>query len=130
MGGKKKKTPPPEEFWKSIVHVVLDFYREVIGEEPSLFDGPNPRYLKNILTIIRIRATKKGVEWNEEEATHRMRAFLEHAFKDDWLSKNFLICNLDKFKDKVFLNLITPKKNGSAKFISADSNSSGGFGDL
>lgn len=109
---KKKEKTPPEAHWQEMIKVYFDFYKErFFGEEPT-FDGSAPRDLKSILTALRIRAEKKGLEWSLEVATNRFIKFLAEAYEDKWLTQNFILFNINRQKDRIFVNIANPNQNG------------------
>lgn len=101
---KPKKERVVEPYWNEFVKVYFDFCREKFSEEPS-FDGSAPRDLKTIIKSLHERAEKSGIEWTENVALFRFRNFLEFAYHDSWLSKNFLLSNINRQKDKIFFNI-------------------------
>lgn len=102
---KMPKKTQTEPYWGLLVETWFSFNRENFnGEEPS-FDGSSPRDLKSIIVSLRTRAEKKGVEWSAPEAITRFRNFLSSAKKDNFLSQNFLLFNINRQKDKIFLNM-------------------------
>lgn len=125
----KKEPQPPAEHWKVLVDTFFRFCLKKFNAEPT-FGSSGPRDLKAIVTVLKVRAEKSGATWDEKTASNRLWFFLEHAYKDDWLSRNFLLPHLNRFKDKVFLNLISPKKNGNKEQINPDANAEGDFGSL
>lgn len=108
---RKKKKPDSEPYWKELVTVYFGFCHEKFKEKPS-FTGSDPSDMHRIIECLKKRAAERNVEWTEETAKLRWREFLGRAFQDDWLSKNFLLPNLYRQMDKVFLNLKN-HKNGT-----------------
>jgi hypothetical protein len=100
---------PPTPHWNLIVEQWFLFNQEKFSEKPS-FAGADPRHLKKIVEILERRALDKGIEWTEQAAVKRFSDFLKKAFQDPWLSKNFLLSNLEKQLDKFILN-----QNGNTK---------------
>jgi hypothetical protein len=101
---KKKIKAPPEKYWNEFVRIFFAFCREKYGTTPT-FDQSQPRDLKAIVTALRKRAEHSGVEWDYETATSRFHHFLEYAHSTDkWLRENWVLSNLNRFKDKIFLN--------------------------
>jgi hypothetical protein len=105
--GRAKVEEETEPFWKQLVAVWFDFGKAKFKVEPS-FAGQDPKIFKRIIERLKKRAGAKKVEWSEAEATKRLRLFLESAFSDDWLSKHFLLANLEKQFD------VTIQKQGTA----------------
>jgi len=101
---RKKKEKVIEPYWKELVKVYFDFCREKFSEEPS-FDGSAPRDMKTIVKCLHERATKSNVEWTLDVAQFRFHNFLEFAYQDVWLAKNFLLSNINRQKDKIFFNI-------------------------
>lgn len=100
---KLKKEEEPEPFWKELVKVWFDFGKKKFGEEPT-FGRDDPKIFKRILHRLIDRANKKGHEWNVKTGPEKLSTFLDAAFEDAWLSKNFLLSNLEKQFDKVIQN--------------------------
>lgn len=112
MAKEKKIT----EHWQSIVETFFSFYEKNFeGEKPS-FDGSAPRDLKAIAEVLKKRAELSNVVWTEQTAIIRLSLFLEAAYKIDWLRDNFLLFNLNRQKDKIFL---TVKKISNGESITS-----------
>lgn len=108
-----KEKKPATEHWQKCVDVFYKFYEENFeGEKPS-FDGSAPRDLKMIVEALKKRAEDAGVEWSEENAACRLEKFFEAAFRINWLRENFLLFNLNRQKDKIFVS-IKKQINGTA----------------
>lgn len=107
---RSKKDPEAEPYWGELVKVYFSFCYEMFDEKPS-FDGSAPSDMHRIIECLKERAQEKNVEWTAETAKLRWRGFLGTAYQDDWLSKNWLLSNLNRQKDKIFLNLIN-RQNG------------------
>jgi len=99
-----KKEKFVEPFWSELVQIYFAFCREKFSETPS-FDGSSPRDLKSIVKSLRERALKANVEWNLQVASTRLKNFLDFAYQDRWLKKNFLLSNINRQKDKIFFNI-------------------------
>lgn len=110
----KKQKAAAVAFWNPCVKIFFDFVAEKFDGEKPTFDGSSPRDLKAIVLALEKRAVDAGVEWTEEVATNRIRKFLESAFSDPWLNKNFLLSNINRQKDKIFFN-IKKQVNGTAR---------------
>ncbi len=108
---KSKKNPEAEPYWGELVKTYFSFCYEKFNEKPS-FDGSAPSDMHRIIETLRQRAAEKNIEWTAETAILRWRGFLGTAHEDDWLSKNWLLSNLNRQKDKIFLNLVNAK-NGT-----------------
>lgn len=102
--GKKKEKAAPEPFWNEMVELWFRFCREKFNEEPT-FSGSAPRDLKDIVKTLHERATKSNVEWTQNVAEFRFRNFLDFAYQDSWLSKNWLLSNINRQKDKIFFTI-------------------------
>jgi hypothetical protein len=118
--------PPVTKHWDSIVEQWFLFNQEKFQEKPS-FAGADPRHLKKILELLEKRAVGKGVEWTPENALKRFKEFLTNAYRDPWLSKNFLLRHLENFIDKIILNQNKGNggTNGSHNKASAGGKSAG-----
>jgi hypothetical protein len=116
----KKGFIPVEPHFKPCCGVWIEVYGNVVppppGEkiaDPKIWkDKVEMRHLKLILKDLRKRAEEKNIEWTEEAATTRFRAFVTAGGNDEWISKNFLLRILNNNKTKIFNNQITPKKDG------------------
>lgn len=104
MARKAKEKSTPELYWNELVSVYFDFCREKFNEDPS-FDGSSPRDMKSIVKSLRERAEKNNIEWTLDTAKFRFHKFLDFSFQDSWLSKNFLLFNINRQKDKIFYNI-------------------------
>lgn len=100
---KKKEEDPPEPFWQELISVWFDFGKEKFNAEPS-FAGQDPKIFKRIIALLKKRAAANQVEWTQDTGPRRLRLFLDAAFADDWLSKHFLLSNLEKQYDSVIQN--------------------------
>lgn len=100
-----KKNEDSEPYWGELVKVYFSFCFEKFNEKPS-FSGSDPSDMHRIIECLKTRAHEKGIEWTQDVATLRWRGFLGIAYKDDWLSKNWLLSHLNRQKDKIFLNLV------------------------
>lgn len=107
----KRKKEEKEPYWAELVKVYFSFCYEKFEEKPS-YAGSDPSDMHRIIEVLKKRAAEKNVEWTEETAKLRWREFLGRAFQDDWLASNWLLHNLNRQKDKIFLNLIN-KNNGT-----------------
>jgi hypothetical protein len=101
---KPKKMVETEPFFKDLVSVYFNFCRDKLGDNPT-FDNSSPRDFKSIIKTLRERAIKSEIEWTLDTAQQRLHYFLEWAFKDKWLSENWLLFNINRQKDKIFFNI-------------------------
>lgn len=105
MAKAKKTKAPPEPHWNELVGIWFSFCEEMFNESPT-FDGSAPRDLKSIVSALRQRAEKTGLEWTLSLAKLRLHHFLAFAYQDsDWLRKNWLLSNLNRQKDAIFINI-------------------------
>lgn len=107
--GNSIKNDDAELYWTKFISTWFSFNEKKFGEKPS-FKGPDPRHLKKIIGLLKSRAGRKGIDWNEENAIGRFSQFLERAHTDSWLSKNFLLSNLEKQFDKIVMDQINDHK--------------------
>jgi len=114
----KKKEEQPEPYWQALVNVWFAFGKEKFGEEPSFAKG-DPKIFKRIIQLLKARATKKNLPWDEITAPQRLLAFLISAFQDPWLCKNFLLSHIENQFDKFIQDqgsaFQSKKVNGPAK---------------
>lgn len=106
---KVKKEKVAEPYWQELVELYFDFCKKRFNEVPS-FDGSSPRDLKSIIQSLRKRAESAQIEWTPGVARTRLRRFLEFAVADDWLSRNFLLSNLNRQKDKIFFTISSQRQ--------------------
>lgn len=111
--GKKKKEEEPEPYWQDLVGVwfrfnVKKFLAGHPGADPKdgepSFERDDPKIFKRIISRLKARAAARKVEWTETEAVARLEGFLQKCDEDDWLSKHFLLANLEKQFDSIILN--------------------------
>lgn len=100
---KKRQKKPPEPYWQLLVETYYRFCRMYFGVDPS-FDSSAPRDLRTIVEQLRTRCEKSNKIWDEESSVARLWLFLRCAYEDPWLSKNFLLSNINRQKDKIFFN--------------------------
>ena len=101
---KRKKTKPVTPYWQELVGVYFHFCWLKFNDIPT-FDGSAPRDLKYIVDALQKRAEKANVEWTLDNAKIRLNTFLHFAFKDKWLSENWILSNINRQKDKIFYNI-------------------------
>lgn len=111
---KKKNISPAREFWQPLVKIFFDFCEQQFGAKPS-FDGASAKSMGLIIDSIAQRCKEKDIEWTEDIACRSWKLFLITAHEDRWLQENFILTNLNKFKDKVFFKLSKISKDGTAK---------------
>lgn len=97
----KKGGEEPEPYWQELVKCWFDFHKSNGLDAPS-FANKDPREFKILIQLLKKRANTKQWEWNLENACSGLQYFLSLAFKDDWLSKNFLLDHLVKKFDAVY----------------------------
>jgi hypothetical protein len=51
------------------------------------------------------RSEERQVEWTYEIASAMLEKFLEFCYMDNWLRDNFLLSNLNRQKDKIFIKI-------------------------
>lgn len=86
-----KKEKVPEPFWQKLVECWFDFHKAKNWPEPS-FIGKKTKDFKDLLQLLKNR--KEKGEWNEASCVSRLNAFLEEAFKVEWLKDHFTAANL------------------------------------
>ncbi len=133
--------PGAEPFWEQLVAKWFQVYGELVptikgNKAVPIFRGAEPKHMKILVATLRCRATTSGVEWTEKNALQRWEAFLKNAFKDDFISKNFMLRIISNNATKIFNNQITVKNGSAANFRSAKTSPvvttkpKGGFGKL
>jgi hypothetical protein len=113
VGKKSKAEETPEPYWEQLVEVWFSFGEKKFRERPS-FDGQDPKIFKRIIHRLKKRAEIKQNEWNEATAPQKLQQFLDAAFTEEWLSKHFILPNLEKQFDIVIQNQKEKKVNGTA----------------
>lgn len=108
-----KKEKKITAHFSKCVSVFFEIFRAEFGLAPS-FEGSAPRDLKMLLESMKKRSEENGTEWTEQIATGMLSYFLKTALKDKWLHENFLLTNLNRHKDKIFIR-IKSELNGTAK---------------
>lgn len=99
---KEKKEEDPEPYWQQLVDTWFNFYKgKFKGEEPS-FNGRNPKLFKELVQLLKKRATRKKYDWTLDNAVKSLEYFFKLAFSEDWLSKHFLLKNLVEQFDSVY----------------------------
>lgn len=111
---KKNINSAARKFWPKLVSVFFDFCVEVFGEKPS-FNGASAKSMGEIIDSIELKCKEKEIEYTEDMACRSWRLFLVTAHEDKWLQENFVLTNLNKFKDKIFFKLSKQSKNGTGK---------------
>lgn len=103
-----KKKPAKEKrvrpFWNKLVETLFDFCKDKFGEPPT-FDGSSPRDYGMIVDAIEKKALEKHIIWTESIAVRSINLFLDYCFKDEWLSKNFVLATINRQKDKIFFKI-------------------------
>ncbi len=92
-----------QPIWETLVRTWFAFYRSVKHTAPT-FDKTSAKKLKDIAQKLESRTTKLGWQWDAPTAAETLQTFLHLAYKDKWLSENFLLKNLDSQFDKVITN--------------------------
>jgi hypothetical protein len=120
---KVKEEEPVEPHWNLLVGIWFSFNKERLGEEPS-FERDDPKVLKRIIQRLKKRAEKKNVPWTETTAPQRLKSFLEGAYAEDWISKHFLLANLEKQFDIVIQKMAKKTNPGQVPATSKGSSES------
>lgn len=94
--------------WPKLVESWFVFYEKKVGEKPS-FEGRITSDFKNLVGMLEKKVLAKKNIWDVDTAGGHFTKFLEVAYHDPWLSKNFLISNLLTQFDKIIAN----GKNGT-----------------
>lgn len=103
-GGEESK----DLIWPKLVDSWFVFYEKKVGEKPS-FEGRITSDFKNLVGMLEKKVLAKKNVWDVDTAGQHFTKFLEVAYHDPWLSKNFLISNLLTQFDKIIAN----GKNGT-----------------
>lgn len=111
----KKEKKQPTLFFNELVSIYFSFFQKKFGLRPS-FDGSAPRDLKWIIEAMKKRSEEHQVEWTYEIASAMLEKFLEVSYMDNWLRENFLLSNLNRQKDKIFIK-IKSEINGTNKTL-------------
>lgn len=108
---KKNNSSAPRKFWPKLVTVFFNFCVDVFGEKPS-FNGSAAKSMGEIIDSIELKCREKEIEYTEDMACRSWKLFLITAHEDKWLQENFVLTNLNKFKDKIFFKLSKQSKDG------------------
>lgn len=95
--------PSPPTIWEICVETWFVFYEGQFKEKPS-FAGRDPSALKSLLKLIEKKVLAAGHLWTWETCGKQFLRFLQIAWTDDWLKKNFLLQNLLSQFDKIIAN--------------------------
>lgn len=106
----KKKDHLSTLYWEKLVEAWFTFYKKNYLIDPT-FNAAAGKQLKNIVARLKKLTELKGYEWTEEHSVTCLNHFLVKAQKDDWLSRNFLLSNLDSKFDTI----VNPKNDGTTK---------------
>lgn len=112
---KKEKRIRPH--WNKLVSVFFTFYEDKCGERPSFVNG-DPRYLGIVIDTIEKKAIEKNKVWDESMAVRSLTLFFEYCFADKWLHENFLIFNMMRQMDRIFIKIsndINGKSNSDSQ---------------
>lgn len=102
----RKKVPSKKEstpHWELLVETWFTYYESKKGIEPT-FEGAQTKALKAILENLQKRSEARNFEWNEIKAKETFSTFLEYAYKDTWLSNNFILTNINSKFDTIIAN--------------------------
>lgn len=104
-----------DPYWQELVDVWFDFHKTNKLDKPS-FAGKDPKTFKQLIGLLKKRAASRNQEWTTKIACGSLNYFLSLAFKEDWLSKHFLLENLVKQFDAVYQRSLLEKqqKNNQA----------------
>lgn len=105
----KKKEAIEIKHWKALVDVWFTFYKKQYLIEPT-FNGVASKNFKEIINRLEKMPRPGPFEWSESYAVASLQKFLEKAYEDSWLQKNYLLQNLANQFDKI----VTPKNNGTS----------------
>lgn len=113
----KKIAPGVEKFWKELVDVYFAFFKDHFRDSDGFRLSPDwsPQKigmeagaLKKIIIFLRQIAEGKKIEWTQEYATKQLYSFLEKAYNDPFLKKNFYCALLNKKKVDVLVSTYNP----------------------
>jgi hypothetical protein len=117
----KKQEDKPEEHWQPMVDAYFEFIKKNYpGEEPS-FTGRDPKSFKDLVQLLKKRAGKKNLEWNQANAVSAMNYYLQLAHSETWLQQHFLLKNLVEQFDAVYQRAIQSKPGKDKKAVHTDS---------
>ena len=113
----KKIAPGVENFWKVLVETYFAFYKDHFRDQDGFRLSPDwsPQKigmeagaLKKIIIFLRQIAEGKEIEWTEDYAVSKLHEFLEKAYNNDFLRKNFYCALLNKKKVDVIISTYNP----------------------
>lgn len=97
----KGKEENAEPYWQDLVNTWFAFHVENKLDEPS-FAGKDPRTFKQLVQLLKKRATRKNQEWTLENSCGALKYFLTLAFAENWLKEHFSLDNLVSQFDAVY----------------------------
>jgi hypothetical protein len=113
----KKERVPPENFWKRLTDTYFSFYRKHFKDDDGYPLSPDwsPQKigmeagaLKKIITFLRQIAEGKKIDWTEEYASYQLERFLEKAYNDQFIKRNFYCAMLNKKKVDILVSTYNP----------------------
>ncbi len=113
----KKIAPGAEIFWKKLVDTYFAFFKDHFRDEDGFRLSPDwspqkigmeAAALKKIIIFLRQIAEGKKIEWTEEYAQQQLNLFLDKAYNDPFLKKNFYCALLNKKKVDVLISTYNP----------------------
>ncbi len=95
--------------WPAMVKTWFNFYKSKYIIEPT-FTGREPKALKAIIGKLQKLFEERKFEWTKELAIDKFTNFLTTAQADGWLSRNFILNNLDLQYDAILQKIINGKQ--------------------
>jgi len=113
----KKEAPGVENFWKKLVDTYFQFFKDHFRDSDGFRLSPDwsPQKigmeagaLKKIIIFLRQIAEGKKTDWAEDYAVNQLNLFLEKAYNDPFLKKNFYCALLNKKKIDILISTYNP----------------------
>lgn len=113
----KNIAPGVEKYWQRLVDTYFAFFKDHFRDEDGFKLSPDwsPKKigmeaaaLKKIIAFLRQIAEGKKVDWAEDYAAYQLERFLEKAYNDTFLRKNFYCALLNKKKVDVLISTYNP----------------------
>lgn len=112
-----KEKIPPEPFFVLAIELFFAFHKHHFRDESGFMLSPNweggkrgmeMKGLKLLLTTLRQISEGKNIEWTAEQIKIDFNKFLEKAYSNTFLRKNFLCCMLNRYKFDILSSTYNP----------------------
>lgn len=113
----KKEKVAPEPHFVLAVELFFAFHKHHFRDEDGFMLAPNweggkrgmeMKGLKLLLTTLRQISEGKNIEWSADQIKIDFNKFLEKAYSNTFLRKNFLCCMLNRYKFDILSSAYNP----------------------